>query len=61
MKFDDAGIFGMLESAGASEINEVNFGVVRMNPDGSVALYNAFESKLSGLDQSNVLGRNFFE
>jgi photoactive yellow protein len=60
MKFDDPEILKHLESASAEEIDTLNF-VVRMKADGTVALYNAFESKLSGLDKTNVLGRNYFE
>jgi photoactive yellow protein len=61
MKFDDPEILKHLESASAEEIDTLNFGVVRMKADGTVALYSAFESNLSGLDKNNVLGRNYFE
>lgn len=61
MKFDDCEILQYLEAASAEQMESLNFGVVRMNADATVTFYNAFESKLSGLDKKNVLGRRYFE
>lgn len=61
MKIEDAEILTYLEKASASEMDALGFGVVRMKADGTVTLYNAYESALSGLKAEQVVGRNYFE
>lgn len=61
MKFDDPEILGNLETASGNEMDALDFGVVGMQGNGTVTLYNAFESNLSGLEPNRVLGRNYFE
>ena len=40
--------------------DQLSFGVVRMDQDGTVTGYNKVESELSGLSAEKVLGKNFF-
>ncbi len=58
--FHTTGIADALDSMKTEELDELDFGVVRMNKDGSVAAYNRFESRLSGIDPRNALGKDFF-
>lgn len=49
-----------IESLGPAELDELDFGVVRLDDGGKIAAYNRYESELSGLDQASVIGKNFF-
>ncbi len=42
------------------EIDALPFGLIALDPDGTIAQYNAYESKLARLAKDRVLGRNFF-
>jgi photoactive yellow protein len=53
-------LFDRLETATASELDALSFGVVAMAPDGTVEHYNIAEGRLSGLTPARVIGRNFF-
>ncbi len=50
-----------LADATADQLDDLPFGVVRMDRQGIVADYNRFESNLSGLSPDRVIGRHFFE
>ena len=54
------GLFEVLSSATAAELDGLPFGVVALALDGTVEAYNAFEAKLAGLTPGRVIGRNFF-
>jgi photoactive yellow protein len=43
------------------QVDELPFGLITLDPDGTVVGYNRVESELSGLEPQRVLGRNFFE
>ena len=43
------------------EVDALPFGLITLDPDGTIVAYNKAESELSGLDPGRVLGRNFFE
>jgi photoactive yellow protein len=59
-QFDDQELLDSLESLSLSGIDEVGFGLVVMDRDGTVLGYNQRESRLSGLPPARVTGRNFF-
>ena len=42
------------------ELNELPFGAIRLDENGTVLSYNTAESKLTGRDPQRVIGRNFF-
>jgi len=60
MEFDDPGLLEWLESATPDAIDDLPFGVIRLDPEGRVLAYSRWESNFSGLPASSVLGRNFF-
>jgi photoactive yellow protein len=43
------------------EVDALPFGLITLDPEGTVVGYNQTEVALSGLDPQRVLGRNFFE
>jgi photoactive yellow protein len=43
------------------EVDKLPFGLIALDPGGTIVRYNEVESSLSGLDPQRVLGRNFFE
>jgi photoactive yellow protein len=59
-QFDDPALLDVLESVSLDEIDEIPFGLVVMDRDGTVLGYNRRESRLSGLSPADVTGRNFF-
>ena len=60
VRFDDPGLLDVLEKTELSDIDDLGFGLVVMDRDGTVAGYNERESRLSGLPPAGVTGRNFF-
>lgn len=61
LDFRAADILDDLGDATADQLDDLPFGVVRMDRQGIVADYNRFESNLSGLTPDRVIGKNFFE
>src|SRR6201996_9126388 len=59
-RFDDAGLLDDLEALPLSGIDDLDFGLIVMDRDGTVTGYNDAESKFSGLPRDGVVGRNFF-
>jgi photoactive yellow protein len=49
-----------IETLTQHEIDQLPFGVIRLNPEGMVLFYSATEARLSGYGQ-NPLGKNLFE
>lgn len=60
VEFASPDLLGVLES-GTVPCDDLPFGLVVMDRSGNVLGYNAVEAELSGLNQANVIGRNFFE
>ena len=60
MDFSTPGIGSLLDDCDDKRLDTLEFGVVRMTLDGVVVAYNAYESRLAGLDPTRVLGKNFF-
>jgi photoactive yellow protein len=42
------------------ELEQLPFGAIRLDRNGTVLSYNAAEAKLTGRDPNRVIGRNFF-
>jgi len=61
LDFRAADILVDLGDATPDQLDDLSFGVVRMDRQGIVADYNRFESNLSGLTPDRVIGKNFFE
>jgi photoactive yellow protein len=49
-----------LASASDAELDALDFGVIKMDSDGRVLAYNAYESVATGLSRERVLCRPFF-
>lgn len=60
MEFSDPDIAQALEASDDAQLDRLDFGVVRMTPDGVVVSYNSLESRLAGLAPARVLGKHFF-
>jgi photoactive yellow protein len=58
--FDEPNLITKLSMANNTELDTAPFGIVVMSVDGVVTHYNIAESRLSGLSQTNVIGRHFF-
>jgi photoactive yellow protein len=61
LSFTDLDLGGKLAAASDAELELAPFGVVRMNGDSKVTLFNRRESEISGLSAARVLGKHFFE
>ncbi len=59
-QFADPGLLDTLESVSPGQIDDLEFGLIVMDRDGTVIGYNQAESRLSGLPPDQVTGRNFF-
>jgi photoactive yellow protein len=57
MDFRDVSL-GELDCA---DLDDLDFGVIRMNSAGEVVDYNTAESRISGLSPEQVIGKRFFE
>ena len=42
------------------EIDDLPFGLIAVDPDGTIEQYNSYESRLARLSKERVIGRNFF-
>ena len=45
---------------GEEELDELPFGLISVDRDGTIEQYNAYESRLARLSKERVIGRNFF-
>ena len=54
--YDASDLFGL----GESEIDELPFGLISVDPSGTILQYNSYESRLARLSKERVIGRNFF-
>ncbi len=43
-----------------AEIDDLPFGLIAVDPDGTIEQYNSYESRLARLPKERVIGRNFF-
>ncbi len=50
-----------LEQMSDSALDELPFGVIALDGEGTVLRYNQYESRLARLDRNQVIGRNFFQ
>lgn len=47
-------------SMSEEELDELPFGTIQLDPEGMILSYNESESKLTGRDPQDVIGKNFF-
>jgi photoactive yellow protein len=60
MSFVSDEMLHKLDNLTEKEANELPFGVVRVDDEGIVNLYNQYESEISKLPSNEVVGKNFF-
>lgn len=60
LRFDQPELAPQLVELSQTELDDVDFGVVRLDADGHVLAYNRWEASLSGLDPQRVVGQHFF-
>ena len=59
--FDDPALFDWLEAASAPALDAAPFGIIAIDHQGRVVIYNAYESKAAGLRPERVLARHLFD
>lgn len=60
VSFDTEHMFGILESLTAKAMDDFPFGVLGLNADCMVEVYNQYEERNSGLSRERVVGRHCF-
>lgn len=60
LSFEDPMVGEQLRDASEEALNNANFGIIRLDDDGVVQFFNAYESNLSGVDPEDALGQNYF-
>lgn len=60
MEFDEIDLYDQLTSSSDSQLQDTTFGVIAMDADHRVVMYNRTESTRSGLSPERVVGRLFF-
>ncbi len=49
-----------VDGLGEADLNALPFGAIRLDRQGVIQTFNAYESRLTGRDPARMLGRNFF-
>jgi photoactive yellow protein len=60
LDFDDDAIGEKLHQASREQLDNADFGIVRVDDKGHVEFYNRYESELAGVSPEEARGRNFF-
>lgn len=60
LSFHDDNVGEKLRDVDASALNSAEFGIIQVSDDGEVLFFNKYESNLSGVDQDEAVGKNFF-
>jgi photoactive yellow protein len=60
MSFVSSTILSKLGSLTREEADQTDFGIVKVDAEGKILLYNKFESELAGVPVEKAEGRNFF-
>jgi photoactive yellow protein len=61
MTFSTPEALQVLSSMDQNAMDQLDFGVVRMNRKGIIEAYNQYELDLSGNQRDEVIGKNFFQ
>jgi photoactive yellow protein len=60
LRFDDDNVGEKLRKASSEQLNDADFGIVRVDDEGRVEFYNRYESELAGVSPERAKGQNFF-
>lgn len=58
--FDDSSLENVLAKMDERQIDDLAFGAIQLDADGTILRYNAAEGSITGRDPAEVTGRNFF-
>ena len=58
--FDNPQVLGQLEKSVTSDLDKADFGIVKMDHNGTVLEYNQAQSRFSGISRENAIGHNCF-
>ena len=61
VKFEHDDLHNALANISDEEVNELVFGAVELDSEGTILSYNQAESELTGRQPDDVIGKNFFE
>ena len=60
MSFVDSSTLTTLPSHDQSQADALDFGIVKVDDEGNVLLYNQWESDMAGVPVASAMGKNFF-
>ena len=60
MSFVDSSTLTTLPSLDQSQADALDFGIVKVDDEGTVLLYNQWESDMAGVPVASAMGKNFF-
>ena len=60
MSFVDSSTLTTLPSLDQSQADALDFGIVKVDDEGNVLLYNQLESDMAGVPVASAMGKNFF-
>jgi photoactive yellow protein len=56
-----ASIYQNIDSMSQEELDALPHGAIQLDTEGTILQYNAFEQRLAGLSEEQVVGKNFFK
>lgn len=59
-QFDDDDLFASLISLDEEALDDLDFGILGLDPEGIITVYNRHEERSSGLSRERVIGRHCF-
>ena len=60
LRYEDVDVSTMLENLSREELDDLPYGVVKLDRQGTILQYNATESSITGRNAASVIGKNFF-
>jgi photoactive yellow protein len=61
MSFIDQSVLSRLDSLDRGDVDNLDYGAVKVDDEGKILLYNRYESELAGVEPSTAEGKNFFK
>ena len=58
--FENASLYQWLNQQPKSKLDQLPYGLVKMDHEGIIKAYNAIESGYTGVDPDGAIGKNFF-
>jgi photoactive yellow protein len=61
VRFDESDLDNVLTTLSENDIDDLAFGAIQLDAEGTVLAYNAAEGAITGRDPQDVIGKNFFD